>query len=244
MGVVTPETINAFRNYERKRGSFEVESHLYGTEGEINPGCWVIGDTVYGDMYLGDQNWGTFSRPVFAYLVHLGLARVPSSVTHTEQVSSVEGYSKSFTSALETEVHLGAGFLGSVLGGKLTSSMTEGISHSTTKSREIEIVGPGVFHFYQMHMVFAHCLTGAGKFIDFFKYAQARHVTSRNSTDLCILTSIATSSLITVAARNAVKPLEWEEIQAACLMTAYKFPVNNGMWRFNYDAYNQPGSCY
>lgn len=244
MGFINKEMIRAIGNFPHKRGAYEIETYLYGVDGRVNPGCWVMGDTVYGDMFLGNQNWGTYSTPMLAYLEYLGMARVPSSVKHTEEVSTVEGYSRSFTSTLETEVGLGAGFLGSVIGAKLTSSTTEGISGSNTQSRKIEMEGPGIFHFYQAHMVHAHCVTGAGHFADFFKYAKTKIYAKQDREDLCILTSIATGSIITVAAENSIRPLGWDEIQEAALMEGHNFPGNSGSWVFNYKAYSTPGNRY
>jgi len=245
MSFIDKEMIRQIDNFPHERGLYDIEKHLYGGDGKINAGCWIFGDTVYGDMYLGNQNWGTYSTPILAYLEYLGMARVPSSVTHTEEVSIVEGYSYAFTSSMETEVNLGAGFLGSVVGGKLTSSTTEGISKSTGRSRKIEIEGPGIYNFYQMHLVYAHCVTGAGGFADFFKYAKTKQIGGETfREDLCILTSMATSSIITVASANSVKPLGWSEIQEAALMKGHNFPGNSGRWIFNYGAYHTPGSRY
>lgn len=247
MSFIDKEMIRTIGNFPHKRGTYEIETYLYGVDGKVNPGCWIFGDTVYGDMYVVNQNWGTYSTPILAYLEYAGMARVPSSVTHTEEVSTVEGYSRSFSSSVEAEVNLGAGFLGSVVGGKLTSTTTQGISHSTARSRKIELEGPGIFNFYQMHMVYAHCVTGAGNFADLFKYAKAKTYAKagrKDKEDLCILTSIATSSIITVAAENSVKPLGWNEIQEAALVKGHQFPENSGRWVFNYGAYFTPGNRY
>jgi len=247
MSFIDKEMIRTIGDFPHKRGAYEIESYLYGFDGKVNPGCWLFGDTVYGDMYLVNQNWGAYSTPILAYLEYVGMARVPSSVTHTEEVSTVEGYSRSFSSSVEAEINLGAGFLGSVVGGKLTSTTTEGISNSSSRTRKVEMEGPGIFNFYQMHMVYAHCVTGAGNFSDFFKYAKTKTYSKagrEDREDLCILTSIATSSIITVAAENSVKPLGWDEIQEAALMKGHDFPGNGGRWIFNYGAYHTPGNRY
>ncbi|MFF7061098.1 monalysin family beta-barrel pore-forming toxin [Pseudomonas sp. NPDC008258] len=247
MSFIDQDMIKAIGDFPHKRGTYEIEKYLYGMDGKVNPGCWVFGDTVYGDLFLGNQNWGTYSTPILAYLEYLGMARVPGKVSHTEEVSTVEGYSRSFTSSLETEVSLGAGFLGSAIGGKLTSSSTEGISKTHTRSQKIEMEGPGIFNFYQMHMVYAHCVTGAGGFADFFKYAKTKTYSKAgrdDREDLCIVTSIATSSVITVSAENSIRPLGWDEIQEAALMKGHQFPGNSGRWIFNYGAYHTPGNRY
>lgn len=58
-----------------KRGSYEIDNYLLGEPGQVlNPGCWVRGRTIYGDMYIWNQNWGTYSVPVFAYLEHVQTA--------------------------------------------------------------------------------------------------------------------------------------------------------------------------
>lgn len=165
MSFIDKEMIRTIGDFPHKRGAYEIESYLYGFDGKVNPGCWLFGDTVYGDMYLVNQNWGTYSTPILAYLEYVGMARVPSSVTHTEEVSTVEGYSRSFSSSVEAEVNLGAGFLGSVVGGKLTSTTTEGISNSSSRTRKVEMEGPGIFNFYQMHMGLCALCNGRRKLL-------------------------------------------------------------------------------
>ncbi|MFV3287844.1 monalysin family beta-barrel pore-forming toxin [Pseudomonas sp. NY11955] len=242
MSFIDKAMIKSIGNFPHKRGAYEIENYLFGSDGAVNAGCWVYDKTVYGDMRLGPQNWGTYSTPIMAYLVHLNTVRVPSSVKHVQEVAVTEGYSHSFTSTLETEIGLGAGFLLSAVGGRLTSSSTEGIHGSSVNTRKIEMEGPGVFNIYQVHYVYAHCVTSAGNYVDFFNYSKFRRVNQRE--DLYFLTSVATETTVAVAAKYSIAPLRWEEIQAAALMQGYDVDNNSGRFAFDWKAYSRPGSQY
>lgn len=242
MSFIDESMIKDIDNFPHKRGSYEIENYLFGSDGAVNAGCWIKDETVYGDMRLGPKDWGTYTTPIMAYLSHLNTVRVPSSVKHIQEVAVTEGYSSTFTSTLEMEVGLGGGFLLSAVGGKLTSSTSEGIHGSTVNTRKVEMEGPGVFNIYQMHYVYAHCLTSAGNYLDFFKYAKYRQ--GKNREDLYILTSVATNSTVTVAGKHSIAPLGWDEIQVAALMNGYDVTWNRGRWALDWEAYNVPGCRY
>ncbi|MFK3816201.1 monalysin family beta-barrel pore-forming toxin [Pseudomonas sp. NPDC089407] len=242
MSFVDEAMVKRIADFPHKRGSYEVENYLFGSDGAVNAGCWVYDKTVYGDMRLGPQDWATYSTPVLAYLAHLNTVRVPSSVKHIQEVAVTEGYSSTFTSTLEVEVGLGAGYLLSAIGGKLTSSSNEGIHGSTVNTRKVEMEGPGVFNIYQLHYVHAHCITSAGAFADSFNYSKFKQVNERE--DLFILTSVASDATVAVAAKHSIAPLGWEEIQIAALMKGYNTEFNSGRFAFDWKARNLPGSRY
>nr|4MKQ_A Chain A, MONALYSIN [Pseudomonas entomophila L48]4MKQ_B Chain B, MONALYSIN [Pseudomonas entomophila L48] len=59
-----------FDQYPTKKGDFAIDGYLLDYSSP-KQGCWVDGITVYGDIYIGKQNWGTYTRPVFAYLQYV-----------------------------------------------------------------------------------------------------------------------------------------------------------------------------
>lgn len=244
MSFIDHDMVAAIGNFPFKRGSFEIENYLFGEQdGRVNPGCLVLGSTVCGDMKVGTQNWLTYSVPVMAYLVHTNTARVPTKVKHTQDVTVTAGYSSSFTAALETEVKVEAGFavaVGASL--KLSAGSTDGIHGSTTRTQKVEIEGPGVFNIYQVHMVYAHCVTSAGALSRSFKYAKT--MKSNGKQDLYFISSIATDTVVPVITRHSVAPLGWEEIQVALLMNGYDPDVNGGRFGFDFRAVELPGGRY
>ncbi|NQD55077.1 monalysin family beta-barrel pore-forming toxin [Pseudomonas sp. CM25] len=242
MSFIDKAMVKDIGDFPHKRGSYEVENYLLGGDGAVNAGCWIYDKTVYGDMKLGSQNWATYSTPVLAYLAHLNTVRVPSSVKYIQDVAVTEGYSSTFTSTLETEIGLGSGFLGCVIGGKLTSSSSEGIYGSTVNTRKIEMEGPGVFNIYQLHYVYAHCVTSAGNFGDFFEYSKCQKI--KNREDLFFLTSLASETTVAVASKYSIAPLGWGEIQIAALMDGYNAEFNSGRFAFDWKARNLPGCHY
>lgn len=245
MSIIDKKVIEQIGYMPEKRGSYEIDNYLLGESGQsLNPGCWVRGRTVYGDMRVWNQNWGTYSVPVFAYLDHLQTIRIPSDTKYTHAVEVTEGYSTSVTETMEAEVALGSGFILAGAGGvKLSSSYTEGIHGSTKRTQSFEIQGPGVYNFYQVHLVFAHLVTSAGHLDGMFQYSQVKAV-EEGREDLCFLTSVASDTVVPVKAESSIKPLGWHEVQMAVLMQGYKLSNNSGRWLFHTNAYHKPGSRY
>ncbi|RWU25718.1 monalysin family beta-barrel pore-forming toxin [Pseudomonas alkylphenolica] len=244
MSYIDKKMVREIGYFPHQKGNYKIENYLFGTSGEeVKPGCWVLGSTVCGDMRIGHQNWMTFSVPVFAYLDHLVTVRVPTKVKHTQELAVTKGYSSSFSTTVETEISLGAGFVtASSASLKLSVSQTEGVHGSTTRTRKMEMEGPGVFNIYQMHIVYAHCATSAGKYADFFKYSKVREIDGREH--LFFLTSIASDTIVPVASGNSCAPLGWEEIQQAVLMDGYDVEQNSGRWLLSFSAINKPGARY
>jgi len=246
---MSDKTKRIIAGFEHVEGSYEIENYLFGDQVDsVTPGCWIYGDTVYGDMRIGAENWGTYSVPVMAYLVHMNTVRLPTKVKHHQEVAVVNGYSSSVTSSIEADLSLGGGFI-AIAGGelKLTHSSTEGITGSTTRSQKIEMEGPGTFNIYQVHIAYAHCATSAGPFAHLFKYAKTiARPTARqpDREDLFFMTSIATNTIVPVSSKNSSAPLSWADIQEAGLMEGYDPEVNGGMWSIDYSAFDTPGSHY
>ena len=245
MNIIDRKVVEQISYMPEKRSSYEIDNYLLGETGKsLNPGCWVRGGTIYGDMWIWNQNWGTYSVPVFAYLEHMQTVRVPNATKYTHAVEVTEGFSSSVTQTSEVELSVGGGFVALGSGGvKLSSSYTEGIHGSNKRMESFEIQGPGIYNFYQMHMVFAHKATSAGHLNELFRYSQVATDESGRE-DLCFLTSIATDTVVPVAVDSSIKPLGWHEIQRAVLMDNYKASDNSGRWLFHSSAYHRPGSRY
>ncbi|QXH50514.1 hypothetical protein KSS94_21600 [Pseudomonas fakonensis] len=57
MSFIDESMIKDIGNFPHKRGSYEIENYLFGSDGAVNAGCWIYDKTVYGDMRLGPQDW-------------------------------------------------------------------------------------------------------------------------------------------------------------------------------------------
>ncbi|WP_223623103.1 hypothetical protein [Pseudomonas monteilii] len=69
MSIIDTKMIEQIGYMPEKRSSYEIDNYLLGESGQVlKPGCWVRGRTIYGDMWVWNQSWGTYSVPVFAYL--------------------------------------------------------------------------------------------------------------------------------------------------------------------------------
>lgn len=245
MSIINKKMIEQIGYMPEKQGSYEIDNYLLGGVGEkINPGCWVRGRTVYGDMHIWNQGWGTYSVPVFAYLEHVKTLRIPQSTKYSHAVELTDGFSTCTTSTSEVEMSLGAGFIMVGAGGvKLSSSYSEGIHGSTKRTQSFEIQGPGLYSIYQVNMVYAHLATSAGNLCDMFQYYQIKSDNAGRE-DLVFLTSVATETVLPVSSESSVVPLGWHEIQRAVLMEGYRAADNSGRWLFHGNAYSKPGSRY
>nr|WP_314877599.1 monalysin family beta-barrel pore-forming toxin [uncultured Pseudomonas sp.] len=246
MSIINTKMIEQI-SYEmpEKQGSYDIDNYLLGgAEQAPNPGCWVRGRTIFGDMWIGNQNWATFSVPVFAYLEHIQTVRLPSDSTYNRAVEIVQGFSSSVTHTTEIEVSLGTGFIKAGAGGmKLSSSYTDGIHGSTKRTESFKLQGPGQYNFYQVNVVYAHLAESAGGLSPLFEYSQVKqHDEARE--DLCFLTSIATDTIVPVLSSDSIEPLGWHEIQRAVLMKSYDASDNSGHFVFHLSARYKPGRSY
>ena len=235
MAYLDERMVASIAEFPHKKGSYEIENYIFGGDGVVRPGCWLLGDTVVGDISLGADKYEAFSVPVLAYLSHVNTVRVPTKVKQAEEVSLVRGFSTAFSLGAEIEVKLGASFLLSAETGiKLSANSTESIHGSSSITRKIEIEGPGVFNIYQLHVVYAHSVIGGGALAEKFKCSRVRG--NGPNQQLFFLTSIATHTNFTTSRTDSVAPLGWEEIQKAVLMNAYDPEFNSGKWAIYYGA--------
>ncbi|WP_165392189.1 monalysin family beta-barrel pore-forming toxin [Pseudomonas tructae] len=244
MSVIDKNVVAEIRNFPYKKGNYEIENYLFGEQDEVvRPGCLMLGPTLRGDMAVAKRTWQTYSVPVMAYLSHLNTVRVPTKVKHTQEVAVTEGYSRSFTATLETEVSIGAGFIVACgLSIKASIGTSQGIFGTTARTQKLEIEGPGVFNVYQVNIVYAHCVTSAGELASRFRYAKVLDVKGRK--DLFFLSSIATDTVVPVVSEHSVMPVGWEEAQVALLMQGYDPEMNGGRFGFDFRAGDLPGGRY
>lgn len=243
MSFIDNAVLEAMRDFPYRKGSYEIENYLFG-EDDVQAGCWILGDTVYGDVSIARQEWKTYTVPVLAYLSHLDTVRLPSNVEERHDVEVTAGFSQTFSASLEVEVSVSAGFASASVSSGIKSSMgfSSGVSNSSTQKRGITMTGPGRFNIYQMHIVYGHRAKGAGHLADRFEYQRTLESAGRN--DLFYLSSIATDKVVPVSVEHSVAPLGWAEIQRATLMDGFDPLMNGGRWGIDYSARQNPSRCY
>ncbi|MDD2050116.1 monalysin family beta-barrel pore-forming toxin [Pseudomonas putida] len=226
-----------------KKGNHTIERHLLAGK-HLNLACWVDGQTVYGDVKIAGQAWGTYTRPVFAYLVAVETLNYAAGAP-SPLVAFGKGHSKAFRWDVDAEYavqpaidrvnklsNLRTGYIDPVAWGDPGSS-----------SEAVSLAASGSFAVYQVHLVYANCATSAGVALDSaFKVSRQRVVKDR--VDLIYLSSIATRQHVAVCNEKALLPLTWQSIQRHVLIDGYEPVLNAGRWAFDFSAYNKVQQRY
>ncbi|CAK9891069.1 MULTISPECIES: monalysin family beta-barrel pore-forming toxin [Pseudomonas] len=225
-------------DYPHKQGSAEIERYLLGGQEGLKPGCWVEGRTVFGDVFIGTQNWATYSRPVFAYLEHIDIVRVPGQLERKHTASIAQGYSKSFTQSVSVNYSVSAAInvvnVSSSI--EVGYSETETWSTDTTRSEEIVFKGPEVYYGYQLHMVYAHCAgSAAAQVAHYFRHHKQLLQYGRRL-DLFYLSSVAMNKFHYVTEKESIEPLTWDAVQQQVLAN-YDPGRNDGKFDFDLKAH-------
>ena len=223
-------------SYPWARGNFEIDNYLNALT--PHQACWINGDTVNGDIYIGDQNWGTYTRPIFAYLDYTGRKVVPENYEIEYTFTQKRGFSYSFTQEVKVSYSVGANI--EIV--NLSSNIEVGFSATQTWSQETEqswkttMKGPATFYCYQIHVVYAHCATtAANKFPNAFPYHRINTVNEWRK-DLYYLSDVNKSTMVVTT--SPVTPLTWQQVQQYVLFD------NWNSWNFDYSAYDDPRRRY
>ncbi|MCP3749792.1 monalysin family beta-barrel pore-forming toxin [Pseudomonas sp. SBB6] len=234
----------AIAQFPFKEGSYEIDRYLFGEE-TPHSGCWIKGNTSYGDVAYGGQSWATYTRPIFAYLVHTDTVIAYDNSEQTREVSITEGLSKSFTASIDQSYGFSVNFGAINIGSEITSSTvySEVWSESISTKRSLTVKGPNRFFIYQVHIVYAHLMTSAAKLEWLFKYRLLAPIMDRDNRivrpDMVYLSSVASPQIVPLKHTNAVSPLSWEQINQAVLFDGFQREDVWGKWSFDYTAANR-----
>lgn len=217
-------------SYPWAHGNFEIDNYL----NSLNPlpACWVEGDTVYGDVYIGDQNWGTYTRPIFAYLRYVDRYPVPSGSTVQHTFTKTRGFTYSFTESINMKYSVSANIdiVNASSEIDVGFSASQAWSEGTSETWSASLKGPATFYAYQIVLVYAHCATSAwGKCHSGFPHARASQLIDGWRTDMYYLSAIGKNETLTIT--NPVTPLTWDQVQQYILYD------NWNAWSFDYNAY-------
>ncbi|XXX80285.1 monalysin family beta-barrel pore-forming toxin [Sorangium sp. So ce134] len=216
--------------YPWAEGNFQIDNYLKS----LNPqkACWLIGDTVYGPVYIGDETWGTYTRPIFAYLEYVDRYPLPNGETVTHNFVQRAGFTSSFTES----VNVGYSVSDQIDLVNVTSNINVGFSATQAWSKETEeswtvaLQGPGTFYAYQIVLVYAHRATMLGnKYPHAFKYQRQNQVNSHRM-DIYYLSAIHMKDEIAIT--NPITPLTWDQVQQYVLIDHWND------WYFDYSAYD------
>lgn len=202
------------------------------------PGCWVDGETVYGDIYIKTQNWGTYTRPIFAYLKYVNTYTHPSGASQQYTTAQTVGLTETFTKELKASYSVGANIDLVNTGSSIETGFSKSSSWSqqTTQSWTTALQGPATFYIYQVALVYAHCATTAGKSCaSSFKYQRTRVINDWR-TDLYYLSSISKNDMVLLS--KPLIPLSWDQVQQYVLID------NWNTWYFDYNTYSDPFRRY
>ncbi|MBH3430830.1 monalysin family beta-barrel pore-forming toxin [Pseudomonas alkylphenolica] len=230
--------IDEVPRYPLKRGSYEIEQYLIGDE--LKAGCWIDGDTKYGDVHCGNQNWTTYTRPVFAYLQHVATIRSNVQTEHEREVVVCEGFSRNFSKSVQFSVGFSADFGAVNVGAELSAmfSATETISSSESIKRTLKVKGEGTIMVYQVHLVYAHHLTSAGVLGGVVPYTRRADVFDKNGRlmreDLTMLSSVVCDQLVPVELEKSITPLTWKQVNQAVLFNQYEKEPGARRWTFDF----------
>lgn len=209
-------------------GSYHIEKFLFGLE-HLNAGCGVQGQTVSGNISIDGNVVKCLTRPVFAYLVHTGSVKAGEGDGILFKQSVERGLSAHFNASIAGEFAVDPG-IERVNGlSNITSGLTPEVAWgaSARVKRPLLLSGRGAHLTYQMHMAYAHCLTGDLKPLvqNFAKYEEFQ---VNYESYVVFLSSIAFAPAFTVFEGAGVAPLEWDAIQALGLKG-----VTQGDWQID-----------
>ncbi|QVM95772.1 monalysin family beta-barrel pore-forming toxin [Pseudomonas sp. SORT22] len=229
------------RNLPFIESDYEIDHYLFA-EGASNYGCWVNRDTVKGHVnYLG-SSWDVETRAIFAYLEYLRPLVNKLSVEQTFKVTTQQGMSKSYATAISKTY--GAGIkLGAIrLGAEITESSVYGetFSESSTDECSLSVPAHATNYVYQVNMVYANKMLGGGK----FKLAADNNIVDLvvdefqrvTREDLIFLTSFATQKIVMLPSDASINPYSWEQIKKSVLFEGYQHYNEEqgeiGFWSF------------
>ena len=230
--------IDEIMQYPLMRGSYEIEQYLIGDE--LKAGCWIEGDTKYGDVHCGNQDWATYTRPVFAYLQHVATIRSNVQTEHEREVVVCEGFSKSFSRGVEFSVGFSADFSAVNVGAEISAmfSVTETISSSQSIKRALKVKGEGTIMVYQVHLVYAHHLTSAGMLAFSVPNSRPAEIFDNDGRrvreDLTLLSSVVCDQLVPVRLEKSIRPLTWKQVTEAVLFKQYEKERGARRWNFDF----------
>lgn len=221
-----------------KRGGRAVERYLIGGA-TLSAGCWVNGKTVYGDVAIDGQVWGTYTRPVFAYLEPFEVLDYDTAWNKPPLLEFATGHSARFMREASVSYSVPCAI-------ERVNSLS---ALFTGYNREVAWGAPGAckapvplhksgsYAVYQLYLVYAHCATSAGT-LQGSPFRTCLRASMSGRDDLFYLSAIATRQHIVKPVDKAIAPLVWEDIQREVLLNGYKAASNTGTWAFDYTAFD------
>lgn len=192
--------------------SYKVYNRLMD-EKDPKRGCFVGGETVYGDVTIGGSRYMAYSTPVFAYLAYFDTISIVGEKEKTIEYS--EGVTASFTGDIKTKITFDAGINLVNTSSEIELGFSASVAwSSTTKTTEKTTLKDGTYNLYQIAFVYAQQVVGAWdqchKFFDYSVGAKSPNSTS--GSDLIYFIALNTNKIKTIG-KNPKTPLSWNDIQ-------------------------------
>jgi hypothetical protein len=234
---LTESTALRNRDFPTVRGTDAVR-RLLVQQNPSHVACWIEGETVYGDVRLVNQNWGTYTRPVFAYLEHVPPVRsFGAGISTTETWSATKGFTRGFSLSITRSFEVSAGINIVNVSSGLSIGFEAHVTWDWSKTHEISrtLEGPNDFYQYQVAIVYAHCSTSAGALGS--QVTELRRTLQHgNRVDLAYLGSVATVDELNT--NHDLHPLTWRDVQLYLLSERW------GTWVWDWTAFHDPRRRY
>lgn len=233
--------------YPLMSGSYEIERYLVDNQ-SLARGCWVTGQSIYGEVNFKGRKWPTISRPVFAYLAHVDTRVMQGAGNQSLEVTAVQGHQLWFFKGTAKDCSVSAAIDQVNAFSNLQTGMSSERAWAPARPYKQSLLVPGkaTYVIYQVALVYAHRSFNAAETVgSLFSSSHTCVAQAERKKDLLFLSSVATSRLCAHALdREVNQPLSREELFKLLLLDKHAAGANTGAWSFDMEALNDPKRRY
>ncbi|UVL25380.1 monalysin family beta-barrel pore-forming toxin [Pseudomonas donghuensis] len=241
------EEVHEAVGFPLKCGSYEIERYLIGDQ-NFTRGCWLDGQSIYGDVNFKERKWPTISRPVFAYLAYVDTRLIQGTGNQTMEVTAAQGHHLWFFKGTAKDCSVAPAIDQVNAFSNLQTGMNSEQAWAPARPQKQSLLVPGgeTYLVYQVALVYAHRAFGAADTIGSLFSSNHTCVTrTEGRKDLLFLSSVTTNRLCARELdREVEQPLSRDDLFKLILLDKYSAAVNAGAWSFDMDALNDPRKRY
>ncbi|KJK18524.1 monalysin family beta-barrel pore-forming toxin [Pseudomonas sp. 2(2015)] len=241
------EEVHEAIGFPLKSGSYEIERYLIGDR-NFNRGCWVSGQSIYGEVSFKGRKWPTISRPVFAYLAYVDTRVIQATGNQSLEVSAAQGHHLWFFKGTAKDCSVAPAIDQVNAFSNLQTGMDSEQAWAPARPHKQSLLVPGstTYLVYQVALVYAHRVFAAADTIGgLFSSNHACVVSTGGKNDLILLSSVATSRLCArEQVQGAQPPLSRDDLFKLILLDNYSTAGDARAWSFDMDALVDPRKRY
>ncbi|UVL62672.1 monalysin family beta-barrel pore-forming toxin [Pseudomonas sp. B21-032] len=241
------EEVHEAIGFPLKSGSYEIERYLIGDR-NFNRGCWVSGQSIYGEVSFKGRKWPTISRPVFAYLAYVDTRVIQATGDQNIEVSAAQGHHLWFFKGTAKDCSVAPAIDQVNAFSNLQTGMDSEQAWAPARPHKQSLLVPGstTYLVYQVALVYAHRVFAAADTIGgLFSSNHACVVSTGGKNDLILLSSVATSRLCArEQVQGAQPPLSRDDLFKLILLDNYSTAGDARAWSFDMDALVDPRKRY